>query len=195
MILQSFKNHGKRVDSQYHFIIILHLRKCFYFMKIYSLLLIFISFCTGTQAQVLMNKDSLLKLIVIAKNDENKVELYINAGQQYETNEPETAKQYYRMANELSKKLKYKLGEIKYITNYTFVLNMQGYFDSSLILNLRSVELSRQIKDSSYLAKTLFNTGSSYRLKEEYENAVKYYEEGKKLFEKFGDKKNAGPII
>lgn len=188
MILQSFKNHGKRVDSQYHFIVIFHLRKCFYFMRIYSLLLIFISFCTGTQAQVLMNKDSLLKLIVIAKNDENKVELYINAGQQYETNEPEIAKQYYRMANELSKKLKYKLGEIKYITNYTFVLNMQGYFDSSLILNLRSVELSRQIKDSSYLAKTLFNTGSSYRLKEEYENAVKYYEEGKKLFETFGNK-------
>jgi signal transduction histidine kinase len=93
------------------------------------------------------------------------------------------------MANELSKKLNYKLGRIKYITNYTFVLNMQGYFDSSLLLNLQSVELSRQIKDSVYLAKTLFNTGSSYRLKEDYENAVKYYEEGKKLFESFGDRR------
>jgi signal transduction histidine kinase len=136
-----------------------------------------------------MNKDSLLRLIKSAQENTDKVELYINAGQQFETNEPEIAKQYYRMANELSKKLNYKLGRIKYITNYTFVLNMQGYFDSSLLLNLQSVELSRQIKDSVYLAKTLFNTGSSYRLKEDYENAVKYYEEGKKLFESFGDRR------
>lgn len=146
-------------------------------------------FFTPTDAQVLMNKDSLLKLIKSAGENIDKVELYINAGQQFETNEPEMAKQYYRMANELSNKINYKRGQIKYITNYTFVLNMQGYFDSSLILNLRSVDLSRQIKDSVYLAKTLFNTGSSYRLKEDYENAVKYYEEGKKLFESFGDKR------
>ena len=134
-----------------------------------------------------MNKDSLLRLIKSAAENADKVELYINAGQQYEANEPETAKQYYRMANLLSKKLNYKLGEIKYITNYTFILNMQGYFDSSLILNLKSVELSRQIKDSISLAKTLFNTGSSYRLKEDYENAVRYYQEGKNLFETFGN--------
>ena len=146
-------------------------------------------FFTPTHAQVLMNKDSLLKLIKSTEENIDKVELYINAGQQFETNEPETAKHYYRMANVLSHKINYKLGQIKYITNYTFVLNMQGYFDSSLILNLRSVDLSRQIKDSVYLAKTLFNTGSSYRLKEDYENAVKYYEEGKKLFESFGDKR------
>ena len=152
-------------------------------------LLILVLFFSSTQAQVLMNKDSLLRLIKFAQENTDKVELYINAGQQFETNEPETAMQYYRMANELSKKLNYKLGQIKYITNYTFVLNVQGYFDSSLLLNLQSVELSRQIKDSVYLAKTLFNTGSSYRLKEDYENAVKYYEEGKKLFESFGDRR------
>ena len=155
------------------------------FLRLFILVLFF----SSTQAQVLMNKDSLLGLIKPAQENTDKVELYINAGQQFETNEPEIAKQYYRMANELSKKLNYKLGRIKYITNYTFVLNMQGYFDSSLLLNLQSVELSRQIKDSVYLAKTLFNTGSSYRLKEDYENAVKYYEEGKKLFESFGDRR------
>ncbi|MGZ8559830.1 MAG: hypothetical protein ACXWWC_15920, partial [Chitinophagaceae bacterium] len=156
-------------------------------MKIYYLLLMLLLFYSSLQAQVLMNRDSLLNLLTSAKEDANTVELYINTGQQYESNEPETAKQYYRMARDLSKKIGYTPGEIKYITNYTFVLNMQGYFDSSLALNLQSVELSRQIKDSQYLAKTLFNTGSSYRLKEEYENAVRYYEEGKKLFEKFGN--------
>ncbi len=66
---------------------------------------------------------------------------------------------------------------------------MQGLYDSSLLINLQSVELSRQTKDSVSLAKTLFNTGTSYRMKGEYENAVRYYEEGKMLLDKFGDVK------
>ena len=150
--------------------------------------LIIVLWYGSLQAQMLMSRDSLLKLLPSAKDDINTVELYINIGQQYESNEPEIAKQYYRMARDVSQKIDYTLGQIKYITNYTFVLNMQGYYDSSLALNLQSVELSRQIKDSQYLTKTLFNTGTSYRLKEEYGNAVRYYEEGKKLFEKFGNK-------
>ena len=72
-----------------------------------------------------MNKDSILNLLKTKAEDSSKVELYINAGQQFETNEPETAKQYYRMANELSKKIGYRLGQIKYIANYTFVLNLK----------------------------------------------------------------------
>ena len=137
--------------------------------------------------QTIMNKDSLLKLLPIAKEDTNTVLLYINIGQQYESNEPEKANTDYRQARDLSIKIDYPRGVIKYITNYTFILNMQGLFDSSLLLNLQSVELSRKIKDSVYLAKTLINTGSVYRAIGEYENAIKCYEEGKKIFIKFGN--------
>lgn len=132
-----------------------------------------------------MNRDSLLRLLPYAKEDTEAVELLINLGQQYESNEPEVAKSYYRRAKRLSEKIGYTLGEIKFVTNYGFVLNMQGFYDSTLALNLHSVELSRKAGDSLYLSKTLFNTGSSYRLKGDYENAVKYYEEGKRLFERF----------
>ena len=52
-----------------------------------------------------MNKDSLLKLLPIAKEDSNTVLLYINIGQQYESNEPEKAKYYYRQARDLSLKI------------------------------------------------------------------------------------------
>lgn len=139
------------------------------------------------RAQVLMNTDSLLKLVPSAKEDSNKVFLFINLGQQYESNQPELAKQYYREAGELSRKINFPPGIIKYITNYTFVLNMQGRFDSSLILNKESVGISRQTKDSLNLAKTLFNTGTSYRNMGDYQNAVIYYEEGKKIFARFGN--------
>jgi signal transduction histidine kinase len=143
--------------------------------------------CSVLSAQTIMNKDSLLRLLPLAKEDTNTVTLYINIGQQYETNEPETAKRYYRMAGELSKKIGYTKGVISFINNYTFVLNMQGNHDSSLLLNLQAVELSKKSNDSLNLAKTLFNTGTSYRDLGEYESAAQYYEEGKQIFEKLGN--------
>jgi two-component system, NarL family, sensor kinase len=156
-------------------------------MKQFLSIIISFALFMSLEAQDLLNRDSLLSRLPAAKKDSNAVLLYINIGQQYESNEPEKAKQYYRMARDLSNELNYTRGIIKYIVNYTFVLNVQGDYDSSLILNLQSVELSRKIKDSVYLAKTLFNTGTSYRINGEYEQAVKYYEEGKLIFEKFGD--------
>lgn len=137
-------------------------------------------------AQEPLNKDSLLRLLPAAKEDTNKVQLLIQIGQQVENNEPKAAKWYYKTAGELSKKINYPIGIIKYITNYTYVLNVEGLYDSSLILNKQSVTIAKQINDSPYIAKTLFNTGTSYRLKEEYENAVQYYQEGKVYFDKIG---------
>lgn len=139
-------------------------------------------------SQTLMNKDSLLRLLPKAKEDTGKVLLLINIGQQYETDEPEIAKGYYRQAWQLSKNIGYTMGEIKFITNYGYILNSQGYYDSTLELNLQSVALAKKLNNQEYIAKTLFNTGSSYRLKEEYEIAAQYYLEAYALLEKIGDK-------
>lgn len=154
-------------------------------MKQTTILLLLLCFFTHVSSQELMNRDSLLRLLPASKEDTDRVQLFINLGQQYETQEPERAKYYYRSAGELSRKLGYKPGEIRYIMNYTFVLNQLGLFDSALAMNLESVRLARELKDSFMLAKTLFNTGSSYRLKEDYINAIPYYEEGKRLFEPY----------
>jgi two-component system, NarL family, sensor kinase len=157
-----------------------------------SLIVLIFHFTTlALYGQVLMNKDSLLKLLPQAKEDTNAVQFYINLGQQFESNEPQTAKSYYKRAGNLSRKLNYPKGVIKYINNYTFVLNMQGLYDSSLLLNLQGVAIAREIKDSTNLAYTLFNAGSSYRMKGEYEKAVQYYEEAKILFQKFGNQLTA----
>jgi two-component system, NarL family, sensor kinase len=138
-------------------------------------------------AQVMMNLDSLLRLIPAAKEDSAAVDLYINIGQQYELNEPEKSKFYYRKARDLSEKINYPAGVIKYINNYTYVLNVEGNTDSSLLLNLYGVELSRKTNDSLNLAKTLFNTGTSYRFMNEYEKAIPYYMEGYAIFERIGN--------
>jgi signal transduction histidine kinase len=138
-------------------------------------------------AQVMMNLDSLLRLLPTAKEDSAAVDLYINIGQQYELNEPEKSKFYYRKARDLSEKINYPAGVIKYINNYTYVLNVEGNTDSSLLMNLYGIELSRKINDSLNLAKTLFNTGTSYRFMNDYEKAIPYYMEGFAIFEKLGN--------
>ncbi|PZR27574.1 MAG: hypothetical protein DI535_10135 [Citrobacter freundii] len=149
--------------------------------------IIFLALVVAGNTQTLMNLDSLLRLKSQAKEDSNKVLLFINIGQQYESNQPELAKQYYREAGELSRKINYPLGIIKYIANYTFILNMQARFDSSLALNLESVEISRKAGDSLSLAKSLFNTGTSYREMGDFEHAITYYEQGKKIFQRYGN--------
>ncbi|MCJ7467747.1 MAG: sensor histidine kinase [Maribacter sp.] len=133
-------------------------------------------------AQTLMDLDSLLIEYKTAELDTSRVLLLINIGQQYEGNEPETAKKYYEEAGTLSKQLNYKRGTLKFISNYTYVLNMQGNYDTALNMNLESVKISRAMGDSLALAKCLFNTGSSYQLLNDYEDAISYYLEGKKIF-------------
>ncbi len=146
-------------------------------------LLFFTAFwVTTTHAQVFMNKDSLLKLLPAAKENKEAVNLYINLGQQYENSTPELAKFYYKKAGDLSKKIKYPEGEARSIFNYTYVLNLQSRYDSSLQLNLQSVAIAKKLNDPVLLGKALFNTGTSYRVLSQYEKAATYYEEGKKVF-------------
>ena len=133
-------------------------------------------------AQSIMNLDSLLNEYALSKADTSKVLLMINIGQQYESSDPENAKKYYKEAGELSEQLKYSKGILKYISNYTYVLNMQGDYDRSLELNLRSVEISKALGDSLALAKCLFNVGTSYQYLNNYEAAISNYLEGKNIF-------------
>lgn len=149
--------------------------------------ILFLLFSHSILGQQILNLDSLLGLLPKAKEEISTVELYFQIGQQYENSDPELAKEYYRKGLILSKKIGYSVGEIKFSHNYTYVLNVQGKFDSSLYYNLKAVELAREIKDSVQLGKALLNTGSVYRYLSEYETAAEYYQQGKKIFEKIGD--------
>ena len=130
-------------------------------------------------AQTVMNLDSLLMLYNKSDMDTTRVLLLINIGQQYEGSNPEDAKKYYEEAGALSEELNY--------SNYGYILNMQGDYDASLELNLKSINVSKEIGDSLALAKCLFNTGTSYQLLNNYESAVSYYLRGKRIFEKLNN--------
>ena len=160
-------------------------------MRILYWMFVLCLWSTNAYSQTLMNLDSLLHLLPKAKADTNKVDLYINIGQQYEGTQLETAAHYYRQAGELSNKLGYTRGVIKYINNYTYILNLVSKYDSSLLLNQEAIRLSKRINDSLYLAKALFNAGTSARLLDRVRTATQYYLEGQRIFQRFGDEQIA----
>lgn len=154
----------------------------------YTIILFLLFITTFVNSQELMNKDSLLDVIKTAKEDTGKVLLYISIGQQYENNLPDSAIYYYTQARLLSEKLNYTTGIIKFINNITYVYNSQGKLDSSLNLNLYSVELSKKTKDKRRIAICLANVAISYMKLEQYENSVEYYLQAIKIFEEISNK-------
>lgn len=153
------------------------------------MLLSFLLVCLLGKAQTEAVKDSLVKLLGIAKEDSSKVKLYIELGNQYEVDDLQTAGKYYLLAEDLSRRLHYKRGIIKFISSYTYLLNVRGDFDSSLLLNKQGIQLSTEISDNLLLAKSLANTGNVFQYSNEYDSAVFYYEMAIKIFEQLNDKR------
>jgi len=148
-------------------------------------LLGFVSFVT--HAQTAATKDSLLKLLPKAKEDTAKVLLYLDIGNVYELNDTRIAEKYYLMAGSLSKRLNYKTGTIKFISNYTGILNARGAFDSSLLLNKRAIQIAKDLNDITSIAKATANTGNSFNFLGRYDSAVYYYQIAKKHFDKINN--------
>jgi two-component system, NarL family, sensor kinase len=155
--------------------------------RLYAVLFFVFISCT-VNAQELMNKDSLLKVLGSAKADTNRVLLYISIGQQYENNQPDSAIYYYTQAKLWSEKINYPVGLIKYVNNITYVYNMQGKLDSALQLNLYSVTIAEKINDKRRLAFCLANTAVTYMKMEQYENAVDYFLKATKILEALNNK-------
>ncbi|MBK0383468.1 sensor histidine kinase [Pedobacter sp. SD-b] len=126
-------------------------------------------------AQSPSKKDSLARVLYAAKEDTGKVILFLRVGEQFENSDPEKAKQYYRQALALSKKIGYKAGELKYASYYSSVLNIQGLFYSSLAVNLRALQMAKKMKDSLAIVKASFNVANSYTFLGKNDSTLYYY--------------------
>jgi len=155
-----------------------------------SILLILASL-TVTQfnatAQSELKKDSLLKQLSVAKEDTAKVLLLIDIGNEIEYKDLNEAGIYYLQSGNLSKRLNYKRGIIKFAANYTAILNSKGAYDSALLLNKQAIELAKSLKDDLLTAKAMANTGNNFNYLGQNDSAVFYYETAKQYFEKINN--------
>lgn len=154
-----------------------------------SVFFLWLSFCVQNMyGQKYFDRDSLWQVIRKSKPDSNRVILYIQLGQQYENNNPDSALLFYEQALKLSQQLNYVRGIIRYYTNATYVYNLQGKYDTALSLNLKSVEIARAFGDPERLAACLANVGSSYMSMGQHEKALEYQLQSIPLYEKLNDR-------
>lgn len=139
------------------------------------------------QMVVGLNTDSLRQVIKSTADDTNKVNNFIILGQQYENNIPDSAIYFYKQANQLSTILHYPTGIIRYINNYTAVLNVQGKFDESLKLHQQALALCNQYRLNDLRVKALMNIGVVYQYKEDYKAAAEHYLKSLPILERTAD--------
>lgn len=130
-----------------------------------------------------VNRDSLLSQLPMAKEDTNKVILLFAIGDTYENSAPDTARYYFRSGRELSTRLGYTKGILKSYRNLAYTFAVQSQYDSVLFLNKLGLDLAMQSKDTFNIGVSLFNIGIAYRFMSDYENAVSYNLQGAKLLE------------
>ena len=169
---------GEKIKDCKQFICKLGLTSLFYSMRNFILTLISLSIYTALLQAQQLNKDSLLRLLPLSKNDTQKVYLLLSISDQYETSEPEKAKYYTRLAGELSRKLNFQTGIFKYYRYMSFINAYQARYDSVLYYNMMLLDLAKEKKDTFHIGICLFNIGEAYKFQSDYENGLQYTLEG-----------------
>ncbi|MDR2231946.1 MAG: tetratricopeptide repeat protein [Tannerella sp.] len=155
-------------------------------MKRLTLLILYILTCTWGFVQAQDGVvDSLKRLTVTSQEDTAKVNLLISLGQAYEYSLPDSAAYFYGQARELSEKLNYPAGIVRYNTNYISILLAKGELDAALLLCLEALQLCEQYRLSDLqMASALANTGLVYQSKEDFTKAIEYDLQAIPLLEK-----------
>jgi signal transduction histidine kinase len=125
-------------------------------------LLISIILSVSGNAQSRLNKDSLLHELSIAKEDTNKVWLYIKLSKASQNNDMPTAHLYSELAYGLSEKLQFKEGRFRAILRKTSLFTVSGIIDSVFECNKKFLALAQQLNDTLNIAVGYINIASTY---------------------------------
>ena len=133
-------------------------------------------------------KDSLRNLLFQTRADSVRVFDYYNYGEQFETENPDSALHYYQKGKELAQKIQYRKGIWAYVRYTIVILNNQGKFKEALKLCLDLLEEIETTGTDIELAAAYINTGSEWQYLSDLETAAGYYLKASKLTETAGNK-------
>ncbi|MBK9270880.1 MAG: sensor histidine kinase [Saprospiraceae bacterium] len=133
------------------------------------------------------NVDSLKQAIFTQSDDSTKVLAILNVGNYYEQSNLDSAEHYYRKALNLSIDNKALFLEAKTISWFTDVLNKKGNLKEALLLNLRSLDVGKQINHQRLMVAAYANVALSYQYLGDYTSTLKYQLESLPLIEEYGD--------
>jgi len=157
---------------------------------LFLLITLLLTIASYSQLPSPKGREKIMTLLSKMKEDSNKVLAFMRYGWWWETYSMDSAAACYIKMHELSQKMDYLNGDLKYYANYTYILNQQGNYAKSLKLNLESLELAKKKGTKEQVAICLFNTGSSYNNMAKYNEAISYYLQAVKVFEELNLNKN-----
>ena len=141
-----------------------------------------------------MDIDSLMQVLAQMKDDTNKVAVFIQAGNEYEYSQPDSAIAYYRKARDLSRRLGYTRGRIQYMLNRQHIMAVQGQTDSAKALCLEAIDLSERIHDRTLLASAVGNLGNVYLHIGDKQRAIEYYLRCASILDQLGNKRKLAAL-
>ncbi|MBX3042160.1 MAG: SpoIIE family protein phosphatase [Candidatus Kapabacteria bacterium] len=133
--------------------------------------------------------DSLLVELPNMKEDTNRVNLLLDIAYEYIQINPVEGLEYCEKGINLSKKLKWRIGEAKCLDNIAF-LHLYGKSDFTKAIEYfqESMSIYEEIGDNEKIADNFTNIGTIYGKKSEYSNALDNFHEALKIYEKTGNK-------
>lgn len=142
---------------------------------------IFLSSKTSAQESKMV--DSLLSLLQRVENDSNKVNLLYELSEQYDLSDLEKAKDYIFKAKQLSQKLNYSAGILRFNKRMMYVHAVLNHNDSAIWYGKQILEIASAQKNNYQIGVALFNLGERYNYKSDYETGLKYMLQGQKKLE------------
>lgn len=153
------------------------------FIQIICLLL----FSVNANAQ-LLNKDSLLKALPVAKDDTTKVQLLISLTKATKNSNIDAAYNYCAQALNLSKKLGYNKGMFQALINEISLIRIEGKDSLALEKCKDFASLAENLKDSFFIAAGYLNLGEVYDNNGNNEEAMELCFKGLQIAERLNEK-------
>jgi len=139
------------------------------------------------QAQQTNKRDSLLHLLVHAKEDTSKVHTLLRLAKYYEANNQDSALYYLEKSKDLSALLQFVWGLFSYYQQKSIVSFTKGDYGRAMDENNRALILARQLKDSSLVIMMLNHIGIVYGLQQNYKEQLDYALQVKNVVEAIND--------
>ena len=141
------------------------------------------------KAQDRVNLDSLFTAFKQAKHDTTRIKTYLNIGDIFEHQIPDTALYFYNKALELSQKTKNNKLTAKSLRYIGIVHQSQGSYDKAIEYYLKSLKIYEELGDKKGMSKSYNNIGLVHKNQGLYDKAIEYFLESLKINKEMGNKK------
>lgn len=155
-------------------------------LRIFILIPFFLlNFLTAKSQQT--SKDSLGQLLKTVKTGNEKVLLYLQLGQTFQSSNNDSARLYYEKARALANHLDDKKGLSKYISGQLNLLNQKSEFEEGLVLAQKDISIGQELKDPKILIAVYNDVANEYEYLSDYQPAAQYYLKSLKLATAMGN--------